>query len=544
VAGLALALAGGALYWSSLARAVAPPPVWQRVTFRRGVPTNGRFAPDGRTILYGQLAGRQLHLYSTRLDSPESTLIPIPSATLFAVAPDGRLALGLDHGETLTLALASLAGGGAREVLQDAVAADFSPDGARLAAIHRLDRRDVVEMPPGTPFFDPGPDVRLVGLRFSRRGDRLAVIESRDAVGPYVMRIVIVDTDGKAKPITDDLPFIRGIAWSARGDELWFTAQIGGSGGMALYAATPDGRQRLVQTVPGLVRVQDILPDGRTLLLHSRWPTTMICRAPGAKDERDLSWLDFSMVRDLTDDGRTALFTEDGVAWGGSGAVYLRPLDGGDAVRLGEGEARGMSRDGKWVVAQTSGAKTGFVLLPTGAGRPQSLAVADGNILQARFTADSQGLILRVTRPGEPSRIFRRTLASDELHPVASGNLYLGPVHPDGTSILVETGEGWALLALDGSGTLRPVGGLEPGDAPRRFDAAGRALFVARGDLPTEVRRLDLATGKSTSLYSVGPQFADDLQEGNGLALSADASAYCYSYLRDTSDLYVVDGLR
>jgi hypothetical protein len=74
--------------------------------------------------------------------------------------------------------------------------------------------------------------------------------------------------------------------------------------------------------------------------------------APGERQERDLSWFDFSNARDLSADGRTLLFEETG-----DGAVspyhdvFIRKMDGSPAVRLGEGEASSFSPDGKWVLS-------------------------------------------------------------------------------------------------------------------------------------------------------------------------------------------------
>jgi Tol biopolymer transport system component len=546
VAALALALAGVALSRSAESRGSSKPLLWQRVTFRRGVPTHGRFAPDGKTILYGEIVpGGERRLFSTRIESPESTALAVPPGWLLAVAPNGQLALAIQHGNSFTLALASLAGGGARELLQDVNAADFSPDGSRLAIIHQLADHAVVELPIGKVLLDPGPGVSFGDIRFSPRGDRLAIVEQRDLTGPGNMALSVVDLQGKRRALATGWPYIEGVAWNPRGNEIWFTGQSAEkSGGANLYAATLDGRVRLVQTVPGLVRLQDILPDGRVLLLHSLWPNTLVCRAPGSAGERDLCWLDFSVVKDLSDDGRSILISETGIAGGGSGAIYLRGIDGGDAVRLGEGDANALSRDGKWALAQTTGSASGFLLLPTGVGSTEPLTIVNGTILAARFLPDSQGLLLRTDREGEGRRLYRRSLTTSALDLVSNQDLRLGPISPDGKSAVVESDQGWHLLALDGSGTLRPLAGLTNGDSPLRFDTTGRELFVTRGRVPTEVRRVEVASGRSTPLYRWGPELAGGVSRLNGLAISADGQAYCYSYMRDISELYVVAGLR
>ena len=154
-----------------------------------------------------------------------------------------------------------------------------------------------------------------------------------------------------------------GLAWHPRSGHIWFTAQsVDHPGGLMLYDAALDGRVRLVLTVPGLVRVEDIDATGNVLLRHSLWPNTLVCRPRGSARESDLSWLDFSVLIDLSPDGKTVLLVEDGIAGGGAGAIYLRPVDGGDAGRLGDGEPLALSPDGKWVLAHPAHAATAFEL--------------------------------------------------------------------------------------------------------------------------------------------------------------------------------------
>jgi hypothetical protein len=53
--------------------------------------------------------------------------------------------------------------------------------------------------------------------------------------------------------------------------------------------------------------------------------------------ERDLSLLDWSLLRDISPDGKLILFDESGEGGGAVHAVYVRRTDGSPAVRLGEG---------------------------------------------------------------------------------------------------------------------------------------------------------------------------------------------------------------
>ncbi len=96
--------------------------------------------------------------------------------------------------------------------------------------------------------------------------------------------------------------------------------------------------------------------------------------------QHELSWLDYTYPAELSADGKTLLFDEEG--GGGSLAlfqieratrtrVYIRKTDGSPAVLLGEGGALALSPDGKWAIAETQDSPSQFKLLPTGAGQSQ-----------------------------------------------------------------------------------------------------------------------------------------------------------------------------
>ena len=93
----------------------------------------------------------------------------------------------------------------------------------------------------------------------------------------------------------------------------------------------------------------------------------MIGTAPEGSQERDLSWLDFSVPIDLSSDGKILLFVESGDGGGPHYTTFIRGTNGTPAVRLGEGFALALSPDGKWALARTPDSNN-VALLPTGVG--------------------------------------------------------------------------------------------------------------------------------------------------------------------------------
>ena len=109
---------------------------------------------------------------------------------------------------------------------------------------------------------------------------------------------------------------------------------------MAIYAVDLAGRERVVARPPGDQEIQDISPDGEVLLTHWHGRRTILARGPGDTRDRDLSWFEWPALADLSDDGTTILFTEQGEEAGSlSDATYIRKMDGSPAVRLGDGMA-------------------------------------------------------------------------------------------------------------------------------------------------------------------------------------------------------------
>src|SRR5438552_2455496 len=96
--------------------------------------------------------------------------------------------------------------------------------------------------------------------------------------------------------------------------------------------------------------LHDIAADGRVLIGHGPERAGINGLAPGETRERDLSWLDWSLLKDISPDGRMLLLDETAEGGGAMGSVYLRPFDGTPAVRLGDGVASSISPDGEWVL--------------------------------------------------------------------------------------------------------------------------------------------------------------------------------------------------
>jgi hypothetical protein len=243
-------------------------------------------------------------------------------------------------------------------------------------------------------------------LRFSPRGDRIAFFEhpfSDDDCG----EVAAVDLAGRKTVLSEGYWGEEGLAWSPAGDEVMFSAGTAYNN-FRVYAVTLSGKRRIALESAGGLTIHDVRGDGRWLATRDDFFREMPALAPGQARERDLSWLDLSDPVALTADGKTLLFTEESGSVGVNYAVCLRQTDGSPVVRLGEGFAADLSRDGKWALASVPTTPPQLVLYPTGAGEPRRLE--RGGLVSYEtakfFPADGRSLL--VSRSGEvPARVER-----------------------------------------------------------------------------------------------------------------------------------------
>src|SRR5688572_17946875 len=216
VAGTALGVFGMRMLPGSRPSANSAP---QRLTFRHGTILSASFAPDGRSVVYAAAwDGKPVALYTTRAESPESRALALPPASLLSVSPAGELAVSLGWRpvigwETLgTLARVSLEGGAPREILENVMDADWSPDGKELAVVRDAGPTRRLEFPIGKALHDsPG---YISHPRVSPDGKLVAVIDHPQR-GDNLGRVLVFGADGKKR--LEGPPASTGLAWSKDG---------------------------------------------------------------------------------------------------------------------------------------------------------------------------------------------------------------------------------------------------------------------------------------------------------------------------------------
>ena len=92
---------------------------------------------------------------------------------------------------------------------------------------------------------------------------------------------------------------------------------------------------------------------------------------------------------------------------------------------------------------------------------------------------------------------------------------------------------------------LGSVPSAAPGDAPLRWAADGRSIFVTRpGEIPARVFRLDLARGQRQLFKQLSVPDRTGLTGIRYIQMTADGKWYAYTYSRFLSKLYLIEGLK
>jgi hypothetical protein len=531
---------------------------FRRLTFRPGLIPSARFTADGETVVYSaSWKGQPLQVHVLRIDRPESQAVAIPHAELAAVSRSGEMAVLLnarfyDWTGGGTLAVMPVLGGTPREIMNGVMLADWSPDG-RLA-VWRVNEKgeQQLEYPPGNVLYS-SPNI-VFGLRVSPKGDQVALNVRTQG---QKSDVVVVGLDGSRRTLASAVVFARGMAWTPDGKELWFTTPPDAQQVPLIYAVSMDGTQRLVMRTPGWPWLHDIARDGTVLLALTTNQGGIIVPSGDGK-ERELSWLDASVLADISSDGKYALFTESNEGVQYKPTVYMRATDESPAVRIGEGVALAFSPQRDVVLALRAGiAKREVILLPTGAGKTSILRndleclwagwLPDGRILLNAKTADGQRMFVQARDGKPPVPLTPPGMSIGATNAVGGGAIK--PVTPDGQWVLVYDRQKHPWLFPLGStapnAQPRPAPGVLADDRPGGWSRDGRHLYVFRAlEFPAKVYDVDLVTGERRLLREFSLGDLDGVYRMGPFLLMPDGRSFAYGYYRQVSTLYTAKGFR
>jgi len=556
-AALLLLLAGAAAGWLLHRSGSGAVQTYQQLTFDRGLVYSARFGADGRTIYYSaNWNGQPLQIYSTDPDSPESRPLNLLNSSLFAVTAS-QMAISQGCQDRFigacqgTLATVPIAGGAPRPLAEDALGAEWTADGSEMAVIRQVNGKYRLEFPRGTVLFE-SPHW-LSYMRISPNGKYIALAQMSSVDGD-AGGLVVVDRAGKIILSTQKFVSFEGLAWSPSGDEVWVgTTPTHAGWADTIVGITLSGKQRDVYRVPGMLRLHDVTRDGRVLFSRESWRTATLFRGPHDTKDRDLSWLDYAVARDISADGSMIAFDDWGAAAGSSSLAYVRKTDGSPAVKLGTWWWPVLSPDGRWVFAQNGAtvANSDFYLIPVGAGETRPLGAT--KLVQTAalgWMPDGKNVYF-VANLGDGWRVWLSDLtggAPRSVTPLVTPRQAYTETHlvsPDAKMVFARDANSKAMLyPLDG-GEPRAIPGWQPEDIWITWTADGKSAYIFRDEKNSApVYRLDLQTGKRELVTTISVSDLAGVTSIQAVRMTPDGKSYAYSYSREQSDLFVVEGVR
>jgi eukaryotic-like serine/threonine-protein kinase len=539
--------AWGGWYLANRIGSERPEIAFHRMTFRRGEVRGGRFGSDGDTVVYSAAwDGQPSEIYVANRHSPEARPVALADAELLAVSKSSELAILMrkDRLSGLgTLARVPVAGGTPREMADQVLQADWMPDAMNLAIIRFDKGKFRIESPIGTVLYETPHQIREV--RIAPDGNRIAFFE------PHGDKIDLVVLD-KATRTPSSVARgwghgANGLAWAPNGKEIWVTG-TDTAAPPALYAVDVDkSEMRLISRLTGSMKLFDISSAGRVLLSNGMWRAALEYQAPGETTERDLSWLDWSMLADISADGRTILFTEGREGGGSNSSVYLRRSDAPTPVKIGDGYADALSPNGKLVLCHL-GSK--LLILPTGSGEARELKIEGAFDTGAVWLPDSRNVILAGALKDKGYALHLLDTLDESEKAISPENIFgeaYRPfaISPDGRTVAGMTKDETIALYPIESGNPIAVNGTEKGEVPIQWSADGASLFVYRPTaMPAQVYKINLTTGTRELWKQFMPIDPAGVYKIAPICMTHDAGAYAYDAQRIVSDLYVAEGLR
>ncbi len=540
--------AGAGIVWYMRPRP-AEPATFRQVSFHRGEVIEARFAPDGKTLVYsGKINGAPLDTYVVREEYPEAVPAGLHGAALLAVSRQGEMAV-LVHPQYVvhrqwrgTLATSPMGGGAPRELLENVVAADWSPDGSEMAVIDGDFGKFRLQYPIGKVLLEA--DNWMSDLRISPDGKQVALFRHPPS-GDDRGDVLVVDRSGRVNTLSSGWESLEGLAWAPSGKEVWFSGADSGEQ-YCLRAVSLSGKQRTVYCGTSPTIVHDIAPSGHVLVSADASRVTIAMVDHRSTEEHDLSWLDNAYGPQLSADGNVVSFTDQSGQAGSGYQVYVRKTDGSAAVHIGGGGfVSDITADGKWALIVLPGDPAARLqVVPVGAGQARVLHWEGLLPRWARWFPDGQHILLVASQPGQVMNLY-----VTDTNGAAPKLLFPGippsRVSPDARSLYEFTNGHWDVRPIEGSGS-KPIPGLKDEEFPIAWAADGKHVFTQEPSATgLTIYKVDIDSGARELWQVVNPKDQIGLRPMTvPTAITPDGQRMVFTYKTQVGQLYRSDTLK
>jgi hypothetical protein len=182
-------------------------------------------------------------------------------------------------------------------------------------------------------------------------------------------------------------------------------------------------------------------------------------------------------------------------------------------------------------------------LLPTRAGEPKNLSQPGFDYDIGIWFSDGKHMLVTGREPGKQTRSYLTTMDSGVLTAVTPEGVPGFPTE-DGKEVITRQGDDLIFYPIDG-GKPREVKAKIPNLIFPLSGQTGRFVIGAeQSGVPLKLYRYDTLTGERTPWRELVPADRAGVFAANTFDITPDARYYAYSYVRDLSDVYMVEGLR
>lgn len=540
-----LAIALAAYAWWRRPAAVRPEPQWTRASYERGLVRAARFAPGGDLLELAAWGGGVPRLHRSRPPAPgtEPLDAALAPAWIAGLGADGEIAYVRTQVDGPRQLVRQARGSAPKVVAERVSVADW--DGKDTFAAIRFTDRPRLEFPLGQVLGGERPYVS--DLRISPDGRHVAAIvqERTNDDGGHVS---VFDRQGVETRIPGVFASIVGLAWSATGQEVWFTASEHGAD-RALLGARLDGRVRVILPATEPLVLLDVASDGRVLLDRGTQRQGVVVGGPGLT-ERDVSLYDSTFGSAFSADGRQLVLIESGEAGGENYSTYLRGIDGSPAVRVGAGAGLDISPDGRTIVSLPPRQPDRLLLLPVGPGVVRTLSDPRIEAYEWAGFRDDDTLVFSARAKGATRHaLYRQDFDAPEATLVSAGFSSIdreSALTPDRRFIFgfCDETKGVTCLQPTDGGAPREVKILDRMQ-PVWWHPSGTKVYARGYDQPPlQIDEVDLERQTRRPflvLAAADPAGIGFLSNPIG---SPSTGRYAYTYTRRLSELFVATGLR
>ena len=428
--------------------------------------------------------------------------------------------------------------------------ADWSPDGSALAVSRQVGHHFQLEYPIGKALYQN--DGYISDVCFSPAGDRIAFIDHA-LFGDDRGKVDVVDLKGNRKVLTREFSTAQGLAWTPKGNEIWFTAAVD-SEPSALRAVSLDGKERVLLSSPAKLKLQDVSKDGSVLLSVEDYRDQQMLSETAEGKVRDVSSFPFQITEAFSSDGKTLLLNTYVTGASSDYNLYTQKTDGSAPALIGEGAGLSFSFDGKWAMAVDPLNLQHMRIIPTGVGEARTLNAPQGTqYIGAAWMPDGKHILVLALAPGHAPDNYLQDVETGATQQIKSdgkslltGQAGVGTVSPDGKYFLAVDNEyRYWVQPVDG-GPAVEIKGLSPGDIPTEWHGGSQNIFFERpiGTDTSEIYDLNLATGASKLWSHFTPTDKTAMLALRHAIITQDGAHVLYVVQRIFSTLFVAKGIQ